>query len=90
MTYDEARSQVLTAIGENTSMLNDPAIARRLTDPRNEIAFEDLEFDSLTAMEFCLTLESNTGQIIEPGDLVAHPGVNALATFLADRARSAA
>jgi acyl carrier protein len=91
MIYDEARAHILAAIDKSSPMLNDPAIARRLADPRNEIAFEDLGFDSLTAMEICLTLEDATGQFIEPGDLLLYPGINALAAFMCSgQARSAA
>ena len=90
MTSDEARAHILTAIEHSTPILNHPRIARRLSDPLNEIAFADLDLDSLTSMEICLTIEDRTGQLIEPGDLLLYPGINALAAFLADRSRSAA
>lgn len=90
MTYDDIRGHILAAIDLTTPILNDPEIARRLTDPNNEVLFSDLELDSLTAMEVCLTIEDRTGHLIELGDLVVYPGINALAVFLAERGRSAA
>jgi acyl carrier protein len=90
MTYDEARAHVLAAIDLNTPILNDPHVARLLADPAIEVPFDELDLDSLTAMEICLTLEDTTGQFIEPGDLILYPGINALAKFMSERARSAA
>jgi acyl carrier protein len=90
MTYDEARAHILAAIDLNTPILNDPRVARLLADPVNEVAFDDLDLDSLTAMEICLTIEDRTGVLVEPGDLIACTGINGLASLLSGRARSAA
>jgi acyl carrier protein len=90
MTYEEARAHVLAAIDLNTPILNDPRIAHQLADAANDVAFADLDLDSLTSMEICLTIEDRTGLLIEPGDLVACTGINGLAALMAGRARSAA
>lgn len=82
MTFEEARREILAAIDGSTNALHVSHLFPRLADTTAEIAFEELEIDSLSMVEISLTLEERTGVELDLGDFVAHPGVNALAGVL--------
>src|SRR6478672_3253181 len=85
MTFDEARRQVLEAIDYTTSALNDKRFAEFVRGSAGDLAFADLDLDSLASMEICRLLEEQTGVEVDLGDLVAQGSVNSLALMIAAR-----
>ncbi len=81
LSFFEARQHILDAVQATRGLLNDPALAPFLHSDR-DITFVELEFDSLTAIEFCLEIEDRIGIEIDPGDLLSNPSVNALSSLL--------
>ena len=79
MTFDEARTLIIGVIHETTNFLHRPDMAAQIEDTDADIAFGDIEMDSLVAMELCIELEDKTGVQVELGDLALYPSVNALA-----------
>lgn len=85
MTFEEARTLVVDTVNNSWVLSNDPKFSNRLTDPKADILFSEIEMDSLAAMEICMNIEERTGAEIDIGDLAIYPSVNALAEFLATR-----
>ncbi|MGE0666254.1 MAG: acyl carrier protein [Sphingomonadales bacterium] len=80
----DMRQRVLAAIAENPVVgPNSPEILERMTDPARDCAFEELGFDSLARMEFCIFFEAEYGITITHGDVESHPSINAMADWLA-------
>ena len=65
--------------------VTDAALLARLDDPRADCGFEELGYDSLARMEFCIWLQVEHGIEIGEGALLDHPSVMALAAHLASR-----
>jgi len=85
MKFEEARAQVISAIQFATCGYNKDLIASKLADEYADLAFSELEFDSLAAMELCIEIEDRTGVEIDLGELALYPSVNDLAKFMAAR-----
>ncbi len=88
LTREAARQHVLDAIQETVGILYDPRFADILDGGDRDVTFIELEFDSLSAMEFCLQIDDTIGIEVEPADLVLYPSINTLAEHL--MAKSAA
>jgi len=85
MKFEEARVQVVSALRSATFGLNDELIASKLADKDVDLAFSELEFDSLAAMQLCIEIGDTTGVEIDLGDLALHSSVNSLAKFMVGR-----
>lgn len=85
MTFEDARASIFAALHKSHGLLNDPLMDKRSRNPLADVSFDELELDSLEAMEFCLNVEDNVGLRVELGELLLHPSVNALAAALAER-----
>jgi acyl carrier protein len=85
MKFEEARAQVISAIQFASSALNEELIASKLADNGADLAFSELELDSLAAMELCIEIEDKTGVEIDLGDLALHASVNDLAKLMVAR-----
>ena len=82
------RDRVLAAIAENPVVgPNSPDALERLNDPALDCEFEELGFDSLARMEFCIFLETEYGVTITSGDVENHASVNKMAKWLAQGGR---
>jgi acyl carrier protein len=77
------RRRDLVSIMVELGLFKDDAAAAR------DIPFADLGMDSLTVLDLCMQVEEKTGLSLEPGDLVEHPSLDALAAFLAERGGAA-
>lgn len=65
--------------------VSDPVLLARLADPAAECGFEELGYDSLARMEFCIWMQLEHGIEIGEAALLDNPGVGALAAHLAQR-----
>jgi acyl carrier protein len=88
MKFDEARAEVISAIRSSTFEFNDALIASKLADMDGDLAFSEIEFDSLAAMQLCIEIEDKTGVEIDLGDLAQHASVNDLAKLVVARSRN--
>jgi acyl carrier protein len=88
MTFEEARSQLVSILDLTTGALSDQAVADRLTSNGDDVALSELDLDSLVGMELCLEIENRTGVTLDLADLATYPSVNALAELM--RVRSSA
>jgi acyl carrier protein len=52
-----------------------------------DVAFADLDADSLTLMDLCVTLEDRYGFIIEPSDVMQQETLLNLARFIEEKRR---
>lgn len=73
------------ALQNPAAVIADPALVARLLDPAADCSFEELGFDSLARMEFCIWMQVEHGVEIGEAALIDHPSVLALAGFLARR-----
>ena len=85
MTPSEARRQILQALAAASLALNDPYTGPRLRDPNADIGFEELNLDSLAALECCMVLEESSGLEIDPADLTTYNSVNKLAAYIVEK-----
>jgi hypothetical protein len=46
-----------------------PAIAEAIGQGNRELTLDELKFDSLAWMEFCISVELQSGQELTPGDI---------------------
>ena len=76
---------VIVAALTDLGLTEEPDLARRLADPSGDVAFDELEVDSLAAAELCIAIEDKTGVICDIGDLVLYKSVNALAAHLTEK-----
>ena len=86
MTPEEARRIIVAAVDKVTHAFNAPGLLARRDDPSADIAFSELEMDSLSAMEICMAIEEASGIEIDLADLAAERSVNGLARLLLSRA----
>lgn len=78
------RDRILAAIADNPAVGPDsPAMLERMNDPSQDCSFEELGFDSLARMEFCIFLETEFGITLTSGEVETQPTVNAMAAYLA-------
>lgn len=71
MTAEEARTFVVSALrGSNVTTLRDLGLTHQFLIGEFDIALADVEMDSLAVMEFCISIEVNTGISILPDDLI--------------------
>ena len=79
------REQVVAAImstpvaGPDSQVMLD-----RINDPEQDCTFEELGFDSLARMEFCIFLETEFGIAVTSGDVEASAGINGMAARLVE------
>ena len=78
MQYRERILDTLVELGE----LDADRKQALLADPAANVSFAEIEMDSLTALDLCVNLEEASGKVVEPADLIEHPTLNDLATFL--------
>lgn len=82
--YLAMRDRVLAAIAANPAVGPDsPAMLERMNDPARDCGFEELGFDSLARMEFCIFLETEFGITLTSGEVETRPSINAMAAYLA-------
>jgi acyl carrier protein len=89
MTKDIAALRAIIAEGVRQNpvvFVNDPAQLALLADPAADCSFDELGFDSLARMEFCIWMQIEHGIEIGEAVLLDHPSVGALAAHLARRA----
>jgi len=86
MTPEEARRIIVAAVDKVIHAFNAPGLLARRDDPSADIAFSELEMDSLSAMEICMAIEEASGIEIDLADLAAERSVNGLARLLLSRA----
>jgi acyl carrier protein len=77
------RDRVVSAVMANPSAVPSPDLIARMDDPAEDPSFEELGFDSLARMEFCIFMECEFGIALTSGDLESHASVNAMAAYLA-------
>lgn len=79
------REKVLAAIEANPAVgPGSPAMLERMNDPARDCGFEELGFDSLARMEFCIFLETEFGITLTSGEVETRPSINAMAAYLAE------
>ena len=82
------RSLVVDAVRANpVALVDDPDLLARLANPARDCTLEELGFDSLARMELSIWLQMEAGIEIAEADILEHPSVNALAAYLAARAK---
>jgi acyl carrier protein len=89
MTFLEARRIVLKALDNATNIFDDVNIRAKINNPDVDVSFEELELDSLSAVECCQSIEHDTNVDIDPADLAIHNSINKLARYLAARTSAA-
>jgi len=67
------RALVIEALHRATGLLNEPAFAGLRGDATRDLAFADIELDSLSILEVLMELEDATGVELDP-DLVPELG----------------
>ena len=83
-TFLVMRERVVAAIMSNPVVGPDSAgTLARMNDPSQNCTFEELGFDSLARMEFCIFLETEFGISLSSGEIEASPSINAMAAYLA-------
>jgi hypothetical protein len=88
MMRDRAALRAIIAEGVRQNpvvTVTDASVLARLADPAAECGFEELGYDSLARMEFCIWMQLEHGIEIGEAALLDHPGVGALAAHLAQR-----
>lgn len=80
------RALVVRGVLDNPALvIVDPPLLARLADPAADCGFEELGFDSLARLEFCVWMQVEAGIEIGEAALLDHPSVMALAAYLAAR-----
>ena len=83
-TFHAMREKVVAAIMANPVVVPDSLeLMARIQDAAGDCTFEELAFDSLARMEFCIFLECEFGISITSGSLENHPSIAAMARHLA-------
>jgi acyl carrier protein len=80
MNTRDARAAIIHALAKTAQI--EEAVADRYQSSEDDLPFAELDMDSLSALDFCMTLEETLKQPVEPGDLVKHASVDQLAGFL--------
>ncbi len=81
------RERVLAAIAANPAVGPDSQIMPdRMNDPEQDCAFEELGFDSLARMEFCIFFETEYGMTLTSGELEGQPSIKAMSAWRAENA----
>jgi acyl carrier protein len=70
--------EIMLSMGEIT----DEQAATLITSPDSDMGLARLNFNSLTMLDFCLKIETNTGIIFEPDELVELETLKALETAI--------
>jgi acyl carrier protein len=70
---------------ELRNLLDELGLAKADDGATDDVAFADLELDSLTLMDICVSLEDRYDLIIEPADVVKQGSLRNLALFIAAR-----
>ena len=64
-------------------------VRAKLDDPCCDCSFDELHFDSLARMELCIWMQVEVGVELGEDEILAHPSVNALAAYLAEKTKPA-
>ena len=84
-TFQKYRSLTVSGVKAVLSaQMQDHTALSRLDEPNREVSFEELTFDSLLRMEFCIWLQVEADIEIEESVLVANPTIDSLARYLAE------
>ena len=84
--YARMRQLVVDAVRANPAVeIVDPELLAALDDAGADCTFEALGFDSLARMELSIWLQLEAGITIGESEVMSHPSVDALATYLAAR-----
>lgn len=86
MSETELRTVIVNALNEWLVAADHPEWAARLADPETDVAFAELDVDSLAAAEIAMTIEDETGYECDITDLNSHPTLMSLSRFLARQA----
>lgn len=77
------RALVVEGILQNPVVsVSEPALLARLRDPAADCSFDELGFDSLARMEFCIWMQVEHRIAIGEAVLLDHPSVAALVDHL--------
>ena len=88
MPDTQLRQFLLSALRDaNVFGLDDESINRSFISAESDIAFENLDMDSLARMEFCIALEAETGISITPQELQKFRSLGKLIERLKKKAR---
>ena len=83
MIEADARKVILSALlSSNIFTMREQKTAEQFLRGETDMAFEDLDMDSLAAMEFCISIEINTGASILPEDLSHFKTLGSMAKVL--------
>jgi hypothetical protein len=88
MTLDRTALRAIIAEGVRQNpvvAVTDRALLARLDDPGVDLGFDELGYDSLARMEFCIWMQVEHGIEIGEAALLDHPSLVALAAHLAHR-----
>jgi Phosphopantetheine attachment site len=86
MTAQEARIFIATALSSsNVFMLRDFGMTEQFVSGGFDIGLAELEMDSLAAMEFCISIELNTGVSILPDELVKFNSLQQIALAIQEK-----
>jgi acyl carrier protein len=67
------------------ALMGELGIAAADTAPSGDVAFAELDLDSLTVMDLCVALEERYDLVVEPADVVKQATLRNLARFIATR-----
>ena len=81
MTEQEIRTIIVDALEyANILSINEDSLLAFFVDGSEDVSLEQLDIDSLAAMELCIALEINAGVSIVPEDLQKMGTLNRLVT----------
>src|SRR5271156_4869266 len=84
-----ARILVVEALHEVTGALSTPDLALRLNDSNTNVLIAELGLDSLSAVEWCMEIETRSGIDLDPAELTTHGSLDELVRLIVGRAGSA-
>ena len=84
----DIRKTVIAALDKSINVLRDPEIGPRLLKGE-DVAFDDMELDSLSVFEVLMFVEEELGIELETDEIEDIETVNGLVDFLTNNARAA-
>jgi acyl carrier protein len=87
MQRDPIELAILAALQRSLDIMGDSVLSLIANDPNQDLDFDKLDMDSLTAAQVCLHIEDETGFECDVEHLATHRSLGALADLIrADRA----
>ena len=86
VSENEVRKLLVRALDDASVFgIRDEALQQSFVDGRRDVAFAELDIDSLARMELCIAIEVETGVVIVPGDLEHMASLGELARAICTR-----